>query len=175
MTPRIQAKSHRSALVRQRQTLHLPTNTPTSPLSLQNKIVGLAGQIGASAITNITRLRGGESNRVISATLGVSNESAPQVRGVFRISSFTIFEGDEKAATEPYEVYSRTHQYVALSGLLAVHEVPSAAILAFDATDANAIHSPYTFQGFAEGTRLDELYDKIFLDEKLSIVKKYIN
>jgi hypothetical protein len=57
-----------------------------------------------------------------------------------------------------------------LSVLPAVREVPSPAILAFDATTANAIHSPYTFQEFAEGTRLDELYDKMSLDEKLNTV-----
>jgi hypothetical protein len=144
-------------------------------LSFQHRIVELAGQRGAVAITNVTRLRGGESNRVISATLGVSNVSAPQVRGVFRIPRFTIFEDDEKAAIEPYEVDRRPHKHVALSGLPAVHEVRSPAILAFDATAANAIHSPYTFQKFGEGTRLDDLYEKTSLDEKLNIVDEVVS
>jgi hypothetical protein len=139
-------------------------------LSFQHKIFELAGQIGASAITNGTRLCGDESNRVISAILGVSNESALQVKGVFCIPCLTIFEDDEKAAIEPYEVDRAIHEHVVLSVLAAVREVPSAAILAFDATTANAIHSPYTFQEFAGGTRLDELYDKISPDEKLNTV-----
>jgi len=53
-----------------------------------------------------------------------------------------------------------------LATLLAVHGIPIPKILAFDATSVNAIHSPYTFQEVAEGTRLDEVYDKISLEEK---------
>lgn len=38
-------------------------------LSFQHKISELAGQMGASSVSDVTRLHGGSSNRVISATL----------------------------------------------------------------------------------------------------------
>ncbi|KAF7508416.1 hypothetical protein GJ744_009269 [Endocarpon pusillum] len=139
-------------------------------LSFQHKIVELAGQMGASKISDVMRLTGGSSNRVISATVCCGDESAPQIRGVFRIPRFTIWQDDEKAATEPYELDRRIYEQVAMSSFLAAHGVPAPRILAFDATSANAINSPYTFQELASGTRLDELYPSMALEEKLSIV-----
>jgi hypothetical protein len=47
-------------------------------------------------------------------------------------------------------------------------------MLAFYATSVNAIHSPYTFQEFAEGERLDEIYDNMSLDEKLGVVDEFV-
>ncbi|ERF68863.1 hypothetical protein EPUS_04515 [Endocarpon pusillum Z07020] len=143
-------------------------------LSFQHKIVELAGQMGASNISDVMRLKGGSSNRVISATICCANESAPQIRGVFRIPRFTIWPDDEKAVTEPYELDRRIYEQLALWSLLAAHGVPAPRILAFDATAANAIHSPYTFQELANGTRLDEVYEKMSLDGKLSIVDELV-
>jgi hypothetical protein len=36
------------------------------------------------------------------------------------------------------------------------------------------MHSPYTFQELATGTRLDEVYDKTPLQEKLSVVDELV-
>jgi hypothetical protein len=119
---------------------------------------------------------GGSSNRVISATISCANESAPQVvEGVFRIPRFTIWEDDERAMAEPYEIDRRVHEQVALSCFLALHDIPAPRILAFDATGVNAIHRPYNFQEFAEGTRLDGLYDDMSLEEKLNVVDEYVS
>jgi hypothetical protein len=146
-------------------------------LTYQHKIIELASQIGATTTTSVTRLMGGSSNRVISATICCccEDESATQVKGVFRIPRFTVWEDDEKAIVEPYELDRRVHEQAVLSCFLAVHEIPAPRILAFDATGVNAIHSPYTFQEFAEGRRLDEAYDDMSLEEKLNIVDEYVS
>ena len=137
--------------------------------SFQHKIAELADQMGASNISDVMRLDGGSSNRVISATICCAKGPTQQFKGVFRIPRWTIWDNDDTAATEPYEVDRRIHEQVAMSSMLAVHGVPAPGVLAFDATSANAINSPYTFQELANGTRLDGLYGSMSLEEKLSI------
>lgn len=137
---------------------------------VQEKIVELAGQIGATAITEVKRLRGGSHNRIISTTVGSADNPTSEMTGVFRIPWFTITDEDDSADTFDRRILDQ----VALSILLAKHGVPAPRILAFDATSANAIHSPYTFQKLATGTRLDEVYDKMSLQEKRLILYKDI-
>lgn len=102
----------------------------------------------------------------ISTTVGSADNPTSEMMGLFRIPRFTITDEDDSADT----VDRRILDQVALSILLAKHGVPAPRILAFDATSANAIHSPYTFQELATGTMLDEVYDKMSLHEKLSVV-----
>lgn len=47
-------------------------------------------------------------------------------------------------------------------------------VLAFDATSANKISSPYTVQELVHGTALDLIYDQLSLEEELDITSEFI-
>jgi Phosphotransferase enzyme family len=158
---------------RSRSTTPNSTSTYTyrheSFSTYQSKIVELAGQIGATSVIDVTNLHGGSNNRVISVTVTYADEVAPPITGVFRIPRDPAWDDDQKV-----EVGRRMHEHVVLLSLLAVHEILAPRILAFDATYANAIDSPYTFQQCAVGIGLDEVHDKMSLEERLKLVDEFV-
>ena len=140
-------------------------------LTFQEKIVDLARQIGATGTIEVKRLGGGSYNRVIAATVRLESDSASPLTGVFRIPRFTITDGEDHTHADGVQASDRRIlEQVTLSVLLTAHKISAPRILAFDATAANAIHSPYTFQEYVEGITLNDAYGTMSLDGKLNVV-----
>ena len=57
---------------------------------------------------------------------------------------------------------------------LASRNISAPGVLAFDASSANPIGSPYVFQEYSTGTPLDVAYEHMLLQEKLSVVDSLV-
>ncbi|KAK5726718.1 hypothetical protein LTR15_002606 [Elasticomyces elasticus] len=112
--------------------------------TFQDKIVALSNVLRRSAIDDVRRMKGGSFNRVISARVTWASGDASTARGK-----------DDQAA---------------VLHLVRKHGIFAPELLAFHATSANPISTPYTVQQYVHGTALDVLYDHMSLPEKLIIV-----
>ncbi|KAK3624587.1 hypothetical protein LTR56_020934 [Elasticomyces elasticus] len=130
--------------------------------TFQDKIVALSNVLRRSAIDDVRRMKGGSFNRVISARVTWSSGGASTAREkdvIFRIPRFP-----ENIDNEVIQDQAAVLHLVRMHGILAPE------LLAFDATSANPISTPYTVQQYVHGTALDVLYDHMSLPEKLVIV-----
>ncbi|KAK3628891.1 hypothetical protein LTR56_018376 [Elasticomyces elasticus] len=128
--------------------------------TFQDKIVGLSNVLRASTVDN--GMKGGSFNCVISARVTWASGDASTARkrdAIFRIPRFPENSDNEMI-----------QDHAAVLHLVHKHGILAPELLAFDATSANPISTPYTVQQYVHGTALDVLYDHMSLSEKLIIV-----
>ncbi|KAF2725351.1 hypothetical protein K431DRAFT_291017 [Polychaeton citri CBS 116435] len=132
----------------------------------QNKVISLAYHLDDIDDVDLQRTRGGSYNRVVIAKLWQGDRN---VTGVFRIPRFpNIGDGSETDATR--RIDSEIQDQAAVLQFLASRDIPAPKLLAFDASAANAIGSPFVFQEYSIGKSLESVYGDMSLQEKLSIV-----
>jgi len=81
---------------------------------------------------------------------------------------------EKKKQSKAMPTDRRIQNRVAISSFLSLRAIPAPRVLAFDATVANAIHSPYTFERLPDGQRLEDVYSEMSLEDKLAIVDEMV-
>ena len=108
-----------------------------------------------------------------------------RLEGVFRIprdsevSNDDGYDGKDETCTDHDEdtksyIDSEIVDQAAMLQLLASRGISAPKLLAFDATATNAIHGPYVFQEYCEGTPLGLVYENMSFNEKLNIADSLV-
>lgn len=147
--------------------------------TFKTKVLPLAHSLGDFGHVDVERVRGGNYNRVVLARL-TSGER--RLEGVFRIPRFANVslddengDGNDDKSDGGHRVDSEVQDQAAVLQLLTLQNISAPRLLAFDATPANAIGSPYVLQEYSDGTPLDIRYENMSFSEKLSIVDSLVD
>ncbi|KAK3066393.1 hypothetical protein LTS18_001764, partial [Coniosporium uncinatum] len=81
---------------------------------------------------------------------------------------------EKKKQIKPMPTDKRIQNRVAVFSFLSLRAIPAPRVLAFDATVANAIHNPYTFERLPDGQRLEDVYSEMSLEDKFAIVDEVV-
>jgi hypothetical protein len=122
------------------------------------KVVQLCQDIGWGEPSQVERMTGGGFNRIT----GLSFSDRPTSHYVLRVPRNGTIMAFEKRVSEDIKDQAALLRYLS-------QFIPVASVAAFDSTKSNAIASPFILQERLPGQRLDDVYYKLPLSEKLQI------
>ena len=148
--------------------------------SFQHKVKVLITDLGGQNVELMPRMRGGGFNRVIPVRFDQALHQQPPmpVHAVLRIPRYIGGHAEITESTEDAEslhFYRKILAQANVNRLLCRHEIPAPHDLAFDATFSNVLKLPYTLQQFAQGDRLDKVWDGMSYAEKRQVVDQVID
>ena len=144
--------------------------------SFKQKAIDLIIDIGGRDVELQDRIRGGGYNRIVPAKFFLDSKlCSSAVVAVLRIPRSHDLEDDTTEEDGSPKIDGGMLNQVSVWRF--VHDLgfPSPRVLAFDATAHNTIGSPYAVHEFAEGTRLDSLYENMQYEERRGVVDQLVD